>query len=1276
MANIKSTNLLPQVFRTDTNQKFLNATVDQLVSRPELKKINGYIGRIFSPASKYLDTYITEESALRQNYQLEPSVVVKNDNGETQFHGSYIDLLQQIQYLGGDISNQDRLFANESYSYDGLVDLDKLVNFNQYYWLPNGPDPVDVMPSGIPTTETFTVTRDAVTGTYKFNHYGGAGNPQVVLAKGGVYQFKVNQPGNPFWIQSDPGIEGFKRNNPTTSSREVMGVVNNGIDVGTITWKVPATTAQDGFAKIKLVAQIDYAVPATTSYNKLQNRRLAAVVEEGLGFDGGTHNLMGKKCIFLADIGISDYWAADGVFDLESFDTVNFEESGTVAYDQRASIWTIKLVPDSVGELVIKLVDPVPITNLTQKVSITNGVTNANKEFYLDREDRFQVIPDLTAQKEYLYYQDGTGSDFSGCFKLVEPVGSIINIETEIIGKDNYKSPNGVMFTNGLKVRFDSGVIPATYIGHEFYVEGVGSAIKLVPIEQMLPEEDFTSSYIINPGFGYQSNEIVTVVGGTYDIPAKLRIESIVADTGTALSTINTGSLYAIGVTHAGSGYTTTPGVTVEPPPVGTLFSYGTVVTIGNYIYTPAGNYYEVTQTGKLAINPPTHLSGSEYNGTALLTYVVRIPATASATMIDGKITEITVTNPGSGYKSAPKITVDDPITGGIKQFKIIDPGVYSVYPDNPVNVTGQYGSTARIHVVLTPSIPDYITINRGSMDRNAWSRRNRWFHVDVINATAGYLQAIPVADQTARAQRPIIEFDPNIQLFNHGAVGKDAVAYIDFENVIHARVKIENYPTDNSETAIIPLENYDIILAAGDRIVFAADTDVLVRDKIYTVHIVNVNGLDDPEDWRVHLVAATDSDVLAGASIVATRALYKTRIEDAVQYWFDGSYWYYGQQKTSYNQFPKFDMFTENNVTISNQSLYRNSSFQGTELFSYKLGTGTADKILGFPLSYRSFQNVGDIQFQDDFDNDTFTYEDAGTITQPINQYYLRENLGYDTHKFRNVWITNAEQTKQFQVFNYPFTGDTNYFNIDIAPAELAGVPTIIVYVNDKVIPSSSYVLTKVGEVPVIRISIAELAVGDMIAIRVYSKTPSRYAFYEVPLSLDFNSINSNFTSMTLGQVRNHLVTMYRNSTFITGSVPGPSNIRDLKIKQQGGSIMQHASPVIYSNLFLLDKDINFVKGVEYAQREYTKFKNKFLEISITTDLIDTRNIPATVDAIMQYMNRVKNSKFPWYYSDMVPYTSNKSTLKYIVLNPELRRYELSNIFNDTVLSNRAVIV
>jgi hypothetical protein len=1276
MSNIKSTNLLPQVFRTDTNKKFLNATIDQLVSKPELKKINGYIGRVFAPTTKFADTYLTEENDLRQNYQLEPAVVVKNDSGETQFHGSYIDLLNQIQYLGGNITDHDRLFANDSYSYDGLIDLDKLVNFNQYYWLPNGPDSVDVRSTGTPTTETYTVTRDAVTGSYKFSNYGGHENPQLVLAKGGVYQFKVNQPGNPFWIQSEPGLSGFKKASPTSSSREVLGVINNGVDVGTITWRVPSTGAQDQFAKMKLIAQIDYAVPAETPFSKFQNRKLDLIIKEGIGFDGGTHNLMGKKCIFLADVGVTTNWTIEGVFDLEAWDTVKFESSGEVVYEQRATIWTITLVPDAEGELVVKLVDPQPITNLTQKVAIKNGVLNANKEFWLDREDRFKIVPDMTAQKEILYYQDGNGINFLGRFRLVEPDNSIINVDTEILGKPNYKSPNDVMFTNGLKVRFDTGVIPSSYVDREYYVEGVGTSIKLIPVEQLKTVEDFEKSYVIIAGKGYQANDILTVDGGTYDTIARLRIESIVADTATALSGINLGTLYSVGVTATGSGYLTAPGVTVEEPPVGEIFTPRKLVTIGNYVYTPLGEYYEVMQTGVLGALVPSHTEGTEDNGFSKLKYIIRIPAKASATIEDGRVTLITITDAGAGYKNAPRITIDPPTTGGIQEFKVLDPGKYTEYPVNPVYVSGGSGTGGKLRVFLKPETPDYVTINRGSMDRNAWTRRNRWFHVDVINATSGYLQTVPVAPQDQRAKRPIIEFDPDIQLFNHGVIGRDACAYIDFENITQVMEVVEGFPTDNSETAIYDMGNYDIILAHGDRIVFAADADIVIRQQIYIVNIVNINGTGEPEDWRVHLVPDPLGQVLAGTGLVTNKGLYVNKIEESVQYWFDGSIWHYGQQKKTDNQFPLFEIVTENNVSLSDTDLFQNTTFKGTELFSYKLGTGSTDDVLGFPLAYRSFQNIGDIEFQNDFDNDTFEYESQGKVTAAINQYFLRQNLGYDSYKLRNVWVSNTDQTKQYQVFTYKFTGDTNYFAVDINPAESARVPTIVVYVNNRVLSSSSYVLTKVAEVQVIRISIGQLEVGDLIAIRVYSKSISRYAHYEMPQSLDLNSINSNFKALTLGQMRNHLVTMYRNSTFVTGDVPGPSNLRDVRVKQQGGSILQHASPVIYSNLFLLDKEINFVKGLEYAQKEYSKFKNKFLEISVTTDIIDTNNIPGSVDAIMARINRVKNSKFPWYYSDMVPHGSSKTTLKYIVLNPQLRRYELESIFNDTVLSNRSVIV
>ena len=693
MPNIKTSNLLPQVFRTDTNKKFLNATLDQLVSRPELKKINGYIGRIFAPTTKTADTYLQEDSLIRQNYQLEPSVVVTNKSNNIDFFGNYIDLLQQIQYLGGDISDHNRLFTNDSYSFDGLIDLDKFVNFNQYYWLPDGPDPVNVLSSGVPITQTFTVTRDSASGAYKFTTYGSAVNPQVLLAHGGVYQFVVNQPGYPFWIQSDPGISGTRRNQPNTTSRDILGVTNNGTDVGTVTFRVPSPSAQNNYSQMISVDQVDFALDVP--YSEIANKMVSYIIETHSGFDGIQTNLQGKKVIFLDRTNDEEFWTSTGIFDYEPLDTVDFENSSLVPANLRSAIWTIQLLPDDSGNQIVRLVNPVTVAEQTEKVFIKNGENNANNEYYVNRDGYWDTVPAVTASNLYLYYQDGISNSYAGRFKMVDPVSSIIDVETEILGKPYYKSPNDVTFTAGLKVVFDTNVVPATYADTEYYVEGVGEAIRLVPVAQMINAED----------------------------------------------------------------------------------------TAGN--------------------------------------------------------------------------------------------------------------------------LPEYISINKASLDRNAWSRHNRWFHIDVINATAEYLNNIATVNQSQRALRPIIEFEADIKLFNYGTIGKDRVNIIELDMVTNAFVQVEGQLADSETVAVVTVNGNDITFNHGDRVIFAADTDITTRNKIYVANIVDLNSDPLNRDWRIHLELAQDSDVLNGHTALVDRVVSKSGVIQASQYYFDGSNWVYAQQKSDYNQAP-----------------------------------------------------------------------------------------------------------------------------------------------------------------------------------------------------------------------------------------------------------------------------------------------------------------------------------------------------------------------------------
>ena len=76
------------------------------------------------------------------------------------------------------------------------------------------------------------------------------------------------------------------------------------------------------------------------------------------------------------------------------------------------------------------------------------------------------------------------------------------------------------------------------------------------------------------------------------------------------------------------------------------------------------GNYYIITNTGLSdSVNPPTHTSGSELNGSATLKWVSvndgnGSGATATCTVLDGQVIDIQVTHRGTGYTSVPSVII------------------------------------------------------------------------------------------------------------------------------------------------------------------------------------------------------------------------------------------------------------------------------------------------------------------------------------------------------------------------------------------------------------------------------------------------------------------------------------------------------------------------------------------------------------------------------------------------------------------------------------------
>ena len=124
-----SVNFLPKFYQTPANKKFLQATLDQLWQPGTVQKVNGYIGKKNAKSADGSDVYIEAADSSRQNYQLEPGIVVEDNIGNTTFFKDYIDYINQLGTFGANVSNHARLNKQEFYSWDPHIEWDKFVNF-------------------------------------------------------------------------------------------------------------------------------------------------------------------------------------------------------------------------------------------------------------------------------------------------------------------------------------------------------------------------------------------------------------------------------------------------------------------------------------------------------------------------------------------------------------------------------------------------------------------------------------------------------------------------------------------------------------------------------------------------------------------------------------------------------------------------------------------------------------------------------------------------------------------------------------------------------------------------------------------------------------------------------------------------------------------------------------------------------------------------------------------------------------------------------------------
>jgi hypothetical protein len=177
----------------------------------------------------------------------------------------------------------------------------------------------------------------------------------------------------------------------------------------------------------------------------------------------------------------------------------------------------------------------------------------------------------------------------------------------------------------------------------------------------------------------------------------------------------------------------------------GTIVTSGTDVYVGDYIdasnNAAEGDRSFIGYLDHLSIDALTTISSNvavpntASTGSVLTETFNKVPAAATATVTDGKVTSITVTNPGENYTSAPNVTLTAPnasradfqatatavVAGGaVANVNITDAGEFYDSPTVTIDAPISNTATANVQVDSHGDITGITIINAGKGYRDA----------------------------------------------------------------------------------------------------------------------------------------------------------------------------------------------------------------------------------------------------------------------------------------------------------------------------------------------------------------------------------------------------------------------------------------------------------------------------------------------------------------------------------------------------------------------------
>ena len=288
----------------------------------------------------------------------------------------------------------------------------------------------------------------------------------------------------------------------------------------------------------------------------------------------------------------------------------------------------------------------------------------------------------------------------------------------------------------------------------------------------------------------------------------------------------------------------------------------------------------------------------------------------------------------------------------------------------------------------------EYVVMDRSSVDMNPWCRANQWFSIYALRNTVAYNEDILEDYQRSiyRAQRPIIEFDPNIELYDSGWNFIDNVTHI-ITGVDPATAIVGQSSYVN---ALIGLEDDDLVL--------------FLDSGSYSNSIYTVSG---QQNGNIVLTQTTASSSLSigdkilvehGPDNIPGRVGYP-----GIELWWDGTQWKYGQQKIFRGDAPKFNLYDDRATDLAN---YTDTDYEGDHIFNYVYNdAGVTDAELGFAPRFLESNNNNDLDFDTPIVGKRYS-TDLGEVSarEIAGYYYWKDRI---TGIYHNGWAQVRENQR-----------------------------------------------------------------------------------------------------------------------------------------------------------------------------------------------------------------------------------------------------------------------